>query len=253
MNKYLCSALVLLLGVPAMANAAGHVRVGGGFYYGYHGYHGPRVYYYAPYYGYYGLAYYYGPGYYYPPPSTVYAEPETTVVQPPANYWYYCPQAKAYYPYVNSCPSGWEAVPAQAPPQSKTGDAAPAPAKATAPPQTPALSGTVVYRFGDLLFASGQASLQSSAQSSLATMLSAIKSGQAHHITIEGHTDSSGDAAANHELSKRRAEAVKQFLIEHGVPADSINTVGKGADAPIGDNSTPEGRKMNRRVDVIVG
>lgn len=84
-------------------------------------------------------------------------------------------------------------------------------------------------------------------------MLAAVKNGSAHHITIEGHTDSSGDAAANHELSQHRADAVKQFLVDHGVPADSIDAVGKGADAPIGDNNTPEGRKMNRRVDVIVG
>lgn len=140
MNKYLTGGLLILLGAPAMASAAVHVRVGGGYYYGYHG---PRAYYYAPYYGYYGPAYYYGPGYYYPPPATVYAEPETTVVQPPANYWYYCPPAKNYYPYVSSCPSGWEAVPAQVPAQTKSGSASPAPSKATAP-QSPSPSGSVV-------------------------------------------------------------------------------------------------------------
>lgn len=241
MNKTLCGGLLILLGVPAFASAAVHVRVGGGYYYGYHGLRG---YYYAPYYDYYGPAYGYGPGYYYPPPATVYAEPETTVVQPPANYWYYCPPAKNYYPYVTSCPSGWEAVPAKPPAQTKSGSAA---------PQAQSPSGSVVYRFGDVLFASGKADLQTNAQDSLATMLSAIKHGEAHHITIEGYTDASGDSAANHELSQRRAEAVKRYLVEHGIPADNIRAVGKGSDAPIGDNNTPEGRRMNRRVDVIVG
>jgi len=259
MNKLLRVGLLLVLAVPVAASAAGHVRIGGGYYHGGyygHGYYGRGYYgggYYAPYYGYYG---YYGPGYwpgyYYAPPTTVYVEPEITATQPPASYWYYCAAAKGYYPYVTSCPSGWEAVPAQAPPQATS--QAPAAAKPGLAPAQPAPpSGAVVYRFGDLLFASGKSDLQPAAQNSLAAMLAAIKKEPSRHVTVEGHTDSSGDADNNRELSQRRAEAVKQFLVEHGVPADNITAVGKGADAPIAGNDTPEGRKQNRRVDVIVG
>ena len=251
MNKYLFLGLALLAGTPLMAQAGVHVYVGGGYHYHY-GYRGPH--YYAPYYGYYGYygpAYYYSPGYYYPPPQTVYAEPETTVVQAPANYWYYCAAAKAYYPYVSNCPGGWEAVPAQTP-QARAAAGVPAKAPAT-PAQSRTPAGSVVYRFGDLLFASGEASLQPAAESSLSAMLDAIRKDPSRHITVEGHTDSSGDANANHDLSQRRAEAVKQFLVEHGVPEADVSAVGKGADDPIGDNKTAEGRKLNRRVDVIVG
>lgn len=246
MNKYLRVGL-LLLGAPVISHAGVHVHVGGGYYYGYHA---PRAYYYAPYYGYYGPAYY-SPGYYYPPPAAVYEEPETVVVQPPAEYRYYCAAAKNYYPTVTSCLDGWEAVPAQTPAQAKSGDPAPATARMSSPSQSPA--GSVVYRFGDLLFSTGKADLKTNAQGSLAMMLTAIQHGNAHHITIEVHTDSSGNAAANLELSRRRAEAVKIYLVNHGIPAESINVVGKGSDAPIGDNGTSDGRKMNRRVDVIVG
>ena len=240
------------MGMPAIANAAPHVHVGVGVYYGPHAYYRP---YYRPYYGYYGYygpAYYYGPGYYYAPPATVYAEPETTVVQPPANYWYYCASAKAHYPYVTSCPSGWEAVPAQAPASGSAQPAAPA-KTSSAPPQPNAPSGSVIYRFGDLLFASGQAVLLPAAQTSLATMLTAIQKDPSHHITISGYTDASGDAESNRGLSQLRAEAVKEFLVQHGIPADNITAIGKGSDDPIGDNSTAAGRKLNRRVEVVVG
>ena len=70
---------------------------------------------------YYGLdPYFYGPGYYNylaTPPALTLAPP--VVAQVPAAYWYYCPVAKAYYPYVNACPSGWQAVPAQAAAESR--------------------------------------------------------------------------------------------------------------------------------------
>lgn len=249
MGRYLYPALLLLLGMPAITSAAPHVHVGVGVYYGPHAYYRP---YYRPYYGYYGPAYYYGPGYYYAPPATVYAEPETTVVQAPANYWYYCASSKAYYPYVTNCPSGWEAVPAQAPPSNAAQPAAPAKTSSAAPqPKGP--SGSVMYRFGDLLFASGQAVLQPAAQNSLSAMLTAAKKDPLQHITISGYTDASGDAESNRGLSQLRAEAVKQFLVQHGIPADNITAIGKGSDEPIGDNNTAEGRKLNRRVEVVVG
>jgi len=67
-------------------------------------------------------------------------------------------------------------------------------------------------------------------------------------IVVEGHTDSSGAAEYNQRLSERRANAVKAYLVERGVDAGRISTVGLGESQPIGDNDTEEGRAQNRRV-----
>ena len=68
-------------------------------------------------------------------------------------------------------------------------------------------------------------------------------------IAIEGHTDAQGAAAANLKLSQRRAESVRRFLIEHGVPADRMTATGYGETRPLRDNATAEGRALNRRVE----
>jgi len=65
---------------------------------------------------------------------------------------------------------------------------------------------------------------------------------------IEGHTDSSGADAYNLQLSQRRADAVRQYLVDHGVPASRLEAKGFGESQPVADNSTAEGRAQNRRV-----
>jgi outer membrane protein OmpA-like peptidoglycan-associated protein len=71
-------------------------------------------------------------------------------------------------------------------------------------------------------------------------------------LQIEGHTDSTGEAAHNLDLSKRRAEAVKSVLVsQFGVSADRLTTVGLGASKPIDSNDTPSGRAQNRRVEFV--
>lgn len=67
---------------------------------------------------------------------------------------------------------------------------------------------------------------------------------------IFGHTDSDGDAEANRILSQKRAEAVRQYLIENGVDALRVKATGKGESEPVTENNTAEGRAMNRRVEV---
>jgi outer membrane protein OmpA-like peptidoglycan-associated protein len=72
-------------------------------------------------------------------------------------------------------------------------------------------------------------------------------------VDIDGNTDSSGARARNVELSKERAEAVKQYLIDkYGFPTTRMRTAGNGPDRPLADNSTPEGREKNRRTDIKV-
>lgn len=71
--------------------------------------------------------------------------------------------------------------------------------------------------------------------------------------TVEGHTDSIGTEAYNQQLSQRRADAVRQVMVDqYGVAADRISSVGEGESRPIADNDTAEGRALNRRVEASV-
>ncbi len=68
-------------------------------------------------------------------------------------------------------------------------------------------------------------------------------------VEISGHTDSTGAPAYNRDLSRRRAEAVKRYLVEHGIDAARIETRGAGPDEPVDSNRTPVGRAKNRRIE----
>lgn len=67
---------------------------------------------------------------------------------------------------------------------------------------------------------------------------------------VAGHTDNVGKASYNLELSGKRADAIRQYLIEKGVLADRLQSKGYGDAEPIADNKTPGGRALNRRVEV---
>ena len=68
---------------------------------------------------------------------------------------------------------------------------------------------------------------------------------------VEGHTDSTGSDKINSKLSQSRADAVKDYLISNGFPADMITSKGFGSANPIGDNKTSKGRQQNRRVEIF--
>lgn len=69
-------------------------------------------------------------------------------------------------------------------------------------------------------------------------------------IIVTGYADSSGPESMNLQLSEQRAQFVKKQLLEAGVPAERITALGKGENNPVADNSTPEGRSKNRRVEI---
>ncbi|MCG6873106.1 MAG: OmpA family protein [Gammaproteobacteria bacterium] len=71
----------------------------------------------------------------------------------------------------------------------------------------------------------------------------------AGRVEISGHTDSQGDASYNQDLSERRARNVKDYLTAHGVPPARLVATGHGALWPLADNTTPEGRRRNRRIE----
>jgi OOP family OmpA-OmpF porin len=75
---------------------------------------------------------------------------------------------------------------------------------------------------------------------------------RASYIEVVGHTDDVGDDAYNQDLSEKRAEAVRDYLVSSGVDASKIVTVGMGESMPVASNTTDEGRAENRRVDVLV-
>ena len=112
--------------------------------------------------------------------------------------------------------------------------------------------GMVITLSGGVVFATGQSSILVGAQNQLNQVADALKTQAEHHFTIEGHTDNQGNDKINDDLSSRRANAVRDYLIVRGVSAAAISSAGFGSHRPVGDNANPEGRAMNRRVEIIV-
>jgi outer membrane protein OmpA-like peptidoglycan-associated protein len=112
--------------------------------------------------------------------------------------------------------------------------------------------GTVISLPGGVLFATGKAELLPGAQNALNQVADALKAQAEHHFTVEGHTDNQGSNAINEALSAKRANAVRDYLVVHGVASEAITAQGIGSNKPIADNKTVEGRAMNRRVEIVV-
>lgn len=72
------------------------------------------------------------------------------------------------------------------------------------------------------------------------------------HLAVVGHTDSTGSDAYNQQLSERRAESVKQYLLAQNVVPQRVDAFGRGESEPRASNATPEGRTLNRRVEIII-
>ncbi len=113
--------------------------------------------------------------------------------------------------------------------------------------------GTVISLSGSLLFASGKSNLLPTARKRLGDVAEAVmKNDPDAKLIVEGHTDSTGSAKLNDALSLKRAESVRSYLISRGIPRENIEAEGYGFSRPIADNSTPEGRANNRRVEIVV-
>ncbi|MDX5351276.1 MAG: OmpA family protein [Paracoccaceae bacterium] len=104
----------------------------------------------------------------------------------------------------------------------------------------------------DLLFAVDSASVRPDLRRDLQTVSSSLLKYPNSRIDVIGHTDNTGSAAYNQDLSQRRAVAVASILRENGVPSGRIAAYGRGEDQPIASNLTPEGRAQNRRVEIII-
>ena len=126
-------------------------------------------------------------------------------------------------------------------------------AKLTALPVKVEPRGIVITLSGSVLFTSGKAELLPSAQAKLDEVASALtKEHPESKLVVEGHTDSQGSASSNQDLSNRRAEAVRAYLVSRGIAADRVTSKGFGPTRSIADNGSAEGRANNRRVEIVV-
>ena len=112
--------------------------------------------------------------------------------------------------------------------------------------------GTVITLSGSVLFPSDQATLLPEAQTRLGQVSDALLATKERNITVEGHTDARGSESHNLDLSQRRAEAVRAFLVQRGYEPDKIQARGIGKARPVADNNSAEGRANNRRVEIVV-
>jgi chemotaxis protein MotB len=108
----------------------------------------------------------------------------------------------------------------------------------------------------DLLFPSGQATLDSQAYSLLGEIAQLLNIDETHPIGVEGNTDNvpihSAQFASNWELSTARASSVVEFLAEHGVAQSRLTATGNSDQQPTDSNATPAGRARNRRVEIVM-
>jgi OOP family OmpA-OmpF porin len=111
----------------------------------------------------------------------------------------------------------------------------------------------LVIRLRGIQFPVGKAFILPGNYALLSKVQRAIRTFGEPEVVIEGHTDSTGSEALNQDLSERRAQAVRQYFVANGVLTyDEISAIGYGSEQPLASNETPEGRAINRRIDVII-
>ena len=109
-----------------------------------------------------------------------------------------------------------------------------------------------MFTLSNLHFETGKSTIKSSSYASLNQLAEFLIRKKTQRILIAGHTDNVGDPAANNLLSLDRAETVKKYLINKGVPIELLKAKGYGDTKPIDDNSKETGRAINRRTEIHV-
>ena len=110
----------------------------------------------------------------------------------------------------------------------------------------------LLVTLGDVLFAFNKAELSAQAAPRLDKLASFLKQFPDRKLLIEGYTDSVGSDSYNQDLSERRAQSVRDALVQRGVDTSRITARGYGKAHPVADNASPEGRAMNRRVEIVI-
>ncbi|MFL6302430.1 MAG: OmpA family protein [Candidatus Sulfotelmatobacter sp.] len=110
----------------------------------------------------------------------------------------------------------------------------------------------LIVSMPDVLFDFNKYTLKSEARERLAKISGIVEAYPGLKLQVEGHTDSIGSDEYNVQLSEKRADSVRAYLVSNGVRPDSVSAQGFGKADPVADNSTASGRKLNRRVDMVV-
>lgn len=109
----------------------------------------------------------------------------------------------------------------------------------------------LIANMSDVLFKSGSSELLPGARERLAKVSGIVLAYPGLHLEVEGHTDSIGSDEYNQTLSERRAQAVRDYLVQQGITSN-ILARGLGKSEPVASNDTPEGRQQNRRVEIVL-
>jgi outer membrane protein OmpA-like peptidoglycan-associated protein len=104
----------------------------------------------------------------------------------------------------------------------------------------------------DVLFATDSAALRPDLQSDIRALGRSLLQYPNTSVQVIGHTDNTGSAAYNQDLSERRARSVAAVLFQEGVSGTRVTSIGRGEAQPIASNQTPEGRQQNRRVEFVI-
>jgi len=104
----------------------------------------------------------------------------------------------------------------------------------------------------DILFATDSANLRGDLTQDLRAVARSLMNYPNSTVQVVGHTDNTGAAAYNQNLSQRRAQSVASVLLANGVPAGRVQAYGRGEDQPIASNLSEAGRAQNRRVEIII-
>ncbi len=102
-----------------------------------------------------------------------------------------------------------------------------------------------------ITFDVGKATIKPESMGEINRIVQLMNENPSLKFSVEGHTDSTGNATSNQTLSEQRSQAIVAKLVELGIAADRLTAVGKGQNSPIADNSTDEGRAKNRRVEFV--
>ena len=104
----------------------------------------------------------------------------------------------------------------------------------------------------DILFATDSASVRGDLQRDLGALANNLRSYPDTTVDVIGHTDNTGAASYNQNLSTQRANSVAQVLLANGVSSGRVRAYGRGENEPVASNLTAEGRAQNRRVEIVI-
>jgi outer membrane protein OmpA-like peptidoglycan-associated protein len=110
----------------------------------------------------------------------------------------------------------------------------------------------LIVNMSDVLFDTGKYSLRPLAREKLAKVAGIVLGHPGLRLDVEGHTDSVGGDEYNQRLSEQRGAAVRDYLVQQGMPVSSVTAKGFGKTQPVASNDTAEGRQQNRRVELVV-